>query len=308
MSTGRRVGVNVSAPVSASERPAARAGGWRPWSAAAGVAAIVVCLVPPVQALALRYVVAESVQFAVFSMVAPALIVLGAPWRLLRLSREDDAAGVLAAAGKQRPFDRLAATRREQRSFRRAGLYLIAFIAVTLVWRLAPVMDALARQPALVAAELVTVVAVGTGLWLELVASPPLAPRLPRPQRAAIAALAMWSTWAVAYAIGFHNGTVFSAYAAVPGRAIGLIADQELAVAIIWAIAGLCFIPVVLASLLGWLHDSDDTEEELQRIVRDGNQRAVVKGWGSPGRGSPGRGSPVKGWGRAPQRGRGRAG
>lgn len=230
-----------------------------------------VCLLPPVETLALRYVVAESAQFSVFAMVGPALLVLGAPWRLLRLSRAGDGA-----------VDRLAAARREQRSFLRAGLFLLLFMAVTLVWRLPPVMNALAEQPALVVAEMLTLVAAGSGVWLELVASPPLAPRLPRPQRAAIAALAMWFTWAVAYAIGFHNGAMFTAYGAAPGRALSLVADQELAVAGIWAIAGLCFIPLVAVSMLGWLASGEDTEEELQRIARDGNQRVVVKGWGQP--------------------------
>ena len=248
----------------------------RPLLAAAGLAAVVVCLVPPVAALGQRYVVVGSVQFLVFAMVAPALLVLGAPWRLLRLSRPDGAGG---------PLGRLAAARREQRSFLRAGIFLTVFTAVSLVWRLPPVMDALARQPALMPAEMVTLLAVGIGLWLELAASPPLAPRLPRPHRAAVAAQAMWFTWAVAYVVGFHNSPVFTSYAAVPGRAIGLVADQELAVAITWTVAGLCFIPVVIVAMMGWLSGSN-AEEELQRIVRDADQRAVVKGWGKPAQGS----------------------
>jgi cytochrome c oxidase assembly factor CtaG len=255
-----------------------------------------VCLLPPAGTLALRYVVAESVQFTVFAMVAPALIVLGAPWRVLRLSRAGAAPASPGPATGVAPglLDRVAQTRQEQRSFLRAAVFLLAFMAVTLVWRLPPVMDALVRQPGLIAAELVTLLAAGLGVWLELLASPPLAPRLPRPHRAAIAALAMWFTWGVAYVIGFHNGTVFTAYGSVPGRAISLIADQELAVAIVWAVAGFCFVPVVIVCMMGWLKDND-TDEELQRIVRDGNQRAVVKGWGSQ----------VKGWGRPPQGGSG---
>ena len=263
---------SVSAPGRVASGPAATS---RPWLAATGLAAVVVCLVPPVAALAQRYVVAESVQFIVFAMVAPALVVLGAPWRLLRLSRAGGAGGVA---------DRMAVARQENRSFLRAGIFLIVFAAVTLAWRLPPVMDALARQPALMLAEAVTVLPAGLGLWLELIGSPPLAPRLPRPHRAAVAALAMWFTWAVAYVVGFHNGPVFPAYAAVPGRAVGLVADQELAVAIIWAVTGLCFVPVVIVTMMSWLKDND-TDEELQRIVRDADQRAVVKGWGRPSRG-----------------------
>ena len=269
---------SVSAPDRAASGPVAAS---RLWFAAAGLAAVVVCLVPPVATLAQRYVVAESVQFVVFAMVAPALVVLGAPWRLLRLSRPDGTGGL---AG------RVAVARQEDRSFLRASIFLIVFAAVTLAWRLPPVMDALARQPVLMAAEMVTVLPAGLGLWLELIPSPPLAPRLPRPHRAAVAALAMWFTWAVAYVVGFHNEAVFTAYASVPGRAVGLVADQELAVAIIWAVAGLCFVPVVIVTMMGWLA-GNDTDEELQRIVRDADQRAVVKGWG---RSSPGSSRPAR--------------
>ena len=57
----------------------------RPWLAMAGIVLILAALAA--EGLARRYVVAESAQFVVFAIAAPALIVLGAPWRLLRLSR-----------------------------------------------------------------------------------------------------------------------------------------------------------------------------------------------------------------------------
>lgn len=270
---------SVSSADQAVNTAGGRGAGRRWWFTAAGVALIVLSLLPPAGTLALRYVTAESIQFCVFAMVAPCFLVLGAPWRLLRLSRPEGGPGVA---------DRVAATRREQGSFLRAGLFLTAFMAVTLFWRLPPVMDALVRSPALVAAELVTLLAAGLSVWLELLDSPPLAPRLPRPQRTAITALAMWFIWAIAYVIGFHSGTVFSAFS-VPGRAISMVADQEVAVTVMWAVAGFCFVPLVFTNMFGWLAGSDDSE--LQRSVRDAGQRAVVKGWGPP----------VRSWAQQPQ-------
>jgi cytochrome c oxidase assembly factor CtaG len=252
----------------------------RPWLAAAGVALIVAAL--GVTGLAHRYVVAESVQFVVFAMAAPALIVLGAPWRLLRLSRP---AGPEPGQPGTAPLDRLAAARRRRTSFLRAAGFLVVFIAASVAWRLPPVVDALARQPALVAVELVTLLAAGIGLWLELVSSPPLAPRLPSPHRATIAALAMWSTWAVGYALGFANHAVFHGYDG-PGSVLGAVADQEIAVALVWAVSACCFVPVVFVALLSWLSASGDADEELQRLARDDRQYPVVRGWGRPARGS----------------------
>ena len=240
----------------------------RPWLAAAGAALIVAGLA--VEGLARRYVVVESAQFVVFAMAAPALIVLGAPWRLLRLSRA---------------MDRLAAARQRQNSFLRAGGYLLAFICTGVAWRLPPVMDALARHPVLVLPELVTLLAAGTGLWLELVPSPPLAPRLPKPHRAAIAALAMWSAWAVAYVLGLSNHAVFHGYDPADG-ALSAVADQQITVALVWAVSACCFVPVVFVALLTWLSGNGDPDEELQRLARDERQHPVVRGWGRPARGS----------------------
>jgi cytochrome c oxidase assembly factor CtaG len=151
---------------------------------------------------------------------------------------------------------------------------------VCLAWRLPPVMDALARQPALAVAEAVTLLAAGAAIWLEIVGSPPVAPRLPRPQRAAVAALAMWSIWIVAYVLGSASHAVFRAYDAA-GSGLSAVADQEIAVGLVWAVAGCCFVPVVMANMLGWLTGGEDADEEFQRVFRDENERAMVRGWGT---------------------------
>jgi len=254
---------------------AARTGspGTRLWLAAAGLVLVLASLLPPLDMLARHYVYAESIQFCVFAMAGPALIVLGAPWRFLRLAGEDGPVGRLAAARRQRP------------SFRRAAAFLAAFVGLALAWRLPPVMDAVARQPALVMLEAVTLLPAGIALWLEIISSPPLAPRLPRPQRAAVAALAMWSTWAAAYVLGFSTHAVFHAYDTAGG--LGAVSDQEITVAMVWAVAGLCFVPVIIVTVLGWIKDSEYTDEEFQRVFRDERNRAAVKGWGTPPRGRP---------------------
>jgi cytochrome c oxidase assembly factor CtaG len=243
---------------------------WRRWLAAAGLVLVLACLVPPLSVLARRYALVESIQFSAFAVAGPALIVLGAPWRLLHLSG---------------PAGWLAAARRGNRSFPRASIFLLAFIGVCLAWRLPPVMDALARRPALVIPQAVTLLAAGSALWLELVDSPPVAPRLPRPQRAAAAALAMWSIWIVAYVLGSASHGVFSAYAA--GSGLSAVSDQEIAVGLVWAVAGCCFVPVVMASMLGWLGGGEDADEEFQRVFRDENERAMVRGWATRPRRRP---------------------
>jgi cytochrome c oxidase assembly factor CtaG len=148
---------------------------------------------------------------------------------------------------------------------------LAAFIAVSLAWRLPAAVNALVRYPALTCAEAVTLVAAGCALWLELVDSPPLLSPISRPQRAAFAALPMWAIWASAYIMGFSRTDWFAALAHPAGNGPGLVglstvADQQIAAAVLLAIPGLCFVPVVYVSLMVWLRDSADPDEELRSV------------------------------------------
>jgi cytochrome c oxidase assembly factor CtaG len=236
---------------------------WRPWLAAAGAALFVICLVPPLSALARRYLFVESIQFCVFAMVAPALVVLGAPWHLVRVWPAAD-----------RLAHRLARARRRRASFVPVLGYLAVWAAACLCWRLPPVLDALARHPVLVVPEAVTLAAAATGLWLELVPSPPLAPRVGRPQRAVISVLAVWFTWAVAYILGFAGHAVVSGYDGA-GSHLTTVSDQEISVFLVWAVAGACFIPFVAVMGLSWLKDGAEASGE----PAGDPVRAGVRGW-----------------------------
>jgi cytochrome c oxidase assembly factor CtaG len=222
----------------------------RPWLAAAGVALIVACLVPPLSGLARRYLFVESIQFCAFALAAPALIALGAPWRLLPGR---------AARLAPRLAPRLAGARQHWTSFIVTLSYLIAWVVLCLFWRLPSVLDGLARHPVLVLPEALTLGAAGLGLWLELVPAPaaiqPSAPRRSRPERAFVAALAMWSVWAIAYVLGFAHDSVVHAYDQA-GSHLGTVTDQEITTFLLWAAAGVAFAPVVFTALLTWLRQS----------------------------------------------------
>ena len=59
----------------------------RPWLALAGVILALGTLLPPTGSYARQYAFAGSLQFVIFAVVAPALLVLGAPWRFVGLPR-----------------------------------------------------------------------------------------------------------------------------------------------------------------------------------------------------------------------------
>ena len=91
-----------------------------------------------------------------------------------------------------------------------------------------------------------------------------------------IAALAMWSIWAIAYVLGFASRSVVHAYDG-PGSSLATVTDQEITAFVLWLAAACSFVPVIFVSLLTWLRDGADPGEEPA----------------SPG---------VRGWGRQPRR------
>ncbi len=227
----------------------------RQWLALAGVILVAAVVLPPGATEARRYVFAQAVQFGVLAIAAPALLVLGAPWRLVAGTRGGARAG---AAGL---VDRIAAARSHRPGAARPWLITAVFAAVALGWRAPSAIDAAARHPAVLAAEAVTLLAAGCALWLELVESPPFLPRAGRPQRAACAAVPMWAIWADAYVMGFSSTSWLAAYPH-PAGGLGVIADQEIATFLLWAISGLCFVPVVFVALLTWMRDGAYPEGE----------------------------------------------
>ncbi len=242
----------------------------RHWMLAAAAVIVVACVLPPGGTLARRYVFAGSLQFALFAIVVPALVVLGAPWRLGRRPRE--------LAG------RIAAGRRDRPGFLRAAAYLVLFAGASAAWRLPAAVDALARWPGLAVAELAILLIAGTGLWLEIAESPPLAPRIARWQRAVVAALAMWTIWVLAYILGFSSVAWYPAYRHVAGRGLSTIADQQIATGTLWAVAALCFLPVIFYSAMTWLRDTEDPDDELRGVVRRERHRAWATGSPRPPR------------------------
>jgi hypothetical protein len=108
------------------------------------------------------------------------------------------------------------------------------------------------------AAELVTLAGGGLGLWLAITGAAPADP-LPRPLRAAIAAVAMWAIWVVAYVTGM------SALGLAAGRGAATVsaaADRQLTAAVLWAVPAVCFGPAVYRNVLAWLGERDSQRQQ----------------------------------------------
>lgn len=252
----------------------------RPWLAPAAVIVVLAVLVPPFGTYARRYAFAEALQFVVFAVAAPAALVLGGPRRL---------PGARCGPGESLRRSRGRAQLRRD-GVSPAVTVLAVFIALVIAWRLPATVRALARDPGLAAAEMVTLAAAGSALWRELVPRPSVSrrPGLSRPQRAAMAAAAMWTIWVLAYVMGMSGGGWSAGYSHAAGLGLSTAADQQIAVAIMWAVPALCFPPVIFGVIMPWLRDSDDLDEELRRAGGDvaggrlGGTPRPPRGWRSP--------------------------
>jgi cytochrome c oxidase assembly factor CtaG len=266
----------------------------RSWLAVGAVVLVLICLLPPAGIYARRYVFAESLQFVLFAVAVPALLVLGAPWRMLGSSRPTrDVLGARrqGQAGREGREGRVGRAGRAARvgqagrggsGFPRGVAVLLAFLGMLIAWRLPVSVNALATLPGLAVLEMVTLVGAGSALWLELVESPPLLPRLSRPLRAVFAALAMWTIWILAYILGFSQVAFFTAYS---HAGLSSVADQQIATGIMWAVPALCFIPVVFVTALTWLRDTEDPDEGLRQLVRADQSPPRSVRWPRPPRG-----------------------
>ncbi len=226
----------------------------RCWLGPIGGLACLAVLLPPVATLARHYVFVQTLQFALLGYVVPAFLMVGRPWRL---------PGVPAALSDLAA--RLATRRSHRTGTRRAWLTMLSFLALTLAWRLPVLVNAMVRHPVLTVAEAVTLIVAGCRLWCELIEAQPFLPRVTRPVRAVFAALPMWAIWASAYIMAFSQATWFTAIERQPGQGLGVIADQQLAAGLLWAISGLCFVPVVYFALITWLGDSSYPDDELRQ-------------------------------------------
>lgn len=250
---------------------------------------------PPAGSYARQDAFAQALQFVIFAVPVPALLVLGISSWLGQAARRGSGPGVSSGRWKRAavPGLRLLACLSGVRAgtvHRAAGAAaakVLLFAALVIAWRLPAVLDALTRYPALTAAEMLTLACAGSAVWIDLIAAAPLPRPLPRPLRAAIAAVAMWTIWIVAYITGMSGATSIPAGPAPD--AVTAATQRQLGVAVMWAVPAIFFVPVVYAMLIRWLGERDQPDAELRAAaLRGSNLNGLSRhprpprGWRSP--------------------------
>jgi cytochrome c oxidase assembly factor CtaG len=240
--------------------------------ALSGFALWIVALIPPVLTWAGRYEFVQALQFALFCLIVPYLLVAGGPWRWLGLTSDEpfqiDSDGTLVAPLNLQWFDRVARSMMMHKSHRRAVICVLLFMANVILWRLSSVVDTLVHNPSLAVLESFCLVAVGSLLWVELIVAPPFEPSATRPYRIGVSAVAMWTLWVMAYLMAMGQGSWYRAFHFSPGHWPSAWLDQMLTTGVLWFASAGAFLPVIFSNLNQWLKSEDDPDDELKQLIR----------------------------------------
>jgi cytochrome c oxidase assembly factor CtaG len=210
-----------------------------------------------------RYEFAESIQYVVLGFWVPALLTAGAPWLRWRLARVNDEGEVVGGVLRER-----------RRIHQGRALSLTAlFVALSIFWRLAPVVNALTDHEWVVVIEALSLSAAGVAMLCDLIESPPLRPGIARPYRIGVAAAVMWSAWVFAYLEAMSQTSWYRAFRHVAGRSLSVSADQQLSAGVVWFMTAVVFIPIIFWNLVHWLQSEEDPDAELYQMVREERTR-----------------------------------
>jgi putative membrane protein len=216
-----------------------------------GLLAVLLALASPIAYWSQRFIWVRSVQDVLLAIVAPALIVLGAPWLALR-------------RGARYPWraPETAAVTPEQ-----ALGWLRVPIAVTVAFNLAwcgwhlPVFYGAARAHGLVfACEVITYLGCGVLFWRQLIGSRPHVPRLAPLRRVTLVVGTAAIGAAFAMVLVFGSTLLYPGYLGSRHHAASVVADQQVGGAVLWVIPLVPYFVATVALLVRWLNDEESAD------------------------------------------------
>jgi putative membrane protein len=225
-----------------------------------GLLAVLLALVSPVAYWSNVYIWVRGIQDLLLVFVAPALIVLGAPWSALRRCWP----GGDASGGRFGDGDRVGAG--GERLPRVPGLLAwpvaitVAFNVIWLGWHL-PVLFDLARTSSAVGfVEHAMCLGAGIAFWLQLIGSRPCSPSAAPLRRVALVVGTVIAGTILGMVLVFGSSVLYPAYGGAAHHVMTVLDDQQLAGAVLWMGMLPPLIIAAVALLLRWLGDEESAE------------------------------------------------
>ena len=174
-----------------------------------GLLAVVIALVSPLGYYAGTFIWVRTLQALLLGIVAPALLVLGAPWLVLwrglgRRALPPGTADSVAAAASVRPW------------WRSWPVTVTAlFTLVWCGWYVPPLYDAGVHHPLVLAVQVVSYLGVGVLFWLQLIGSRPFSPQFGPLHRVMLIASCVVTGTILGMVLGFDPHVLYPTYRAV---------------------------------------------------------------------------------------------
>ena len=231
-----------------------------------GLLAVLLALASPVAYWSQRFIWVRSVQDILLAIVAPALIVLGAPWLVLRRGvwfprREPETAAV---------------TTEQALGWLRAPIAVaVAFNLAWCGWHLPVLYDAARAHRLVFACEVITYLGCGVLFWRQLIGSRPHVPRLAPLRRVTLVVGTAAIGAAFAMMLVFGSMVLYPGYLGSGRHAASVVADQQVGGAVLWVIPLVPYFVATVALLVRWLNEEESAEmaagfDRLLKPVRSG--------------------------------------
>jgi putative membrane protein len=225
----------------------------RAWLFYAGLVTIVIALDSPLDSLSSRLFAAHMAQHVLLLTVAPALIVLSAPWSRLWQPlpldfRRSAARTVLLAPG-------WAPVRSAARAVARPLPAWVLFNANLVLWHVPVLYDATLSSAAVHDLEHALFLVTGLLFWAQIVDSAPFHARLDWLHRIAYVTGAIAVGWVLAIVLATAPSPLYVGYASLAHRPGGLSAlgDQQIAAGVMWVPGSIAFAVAFIVFFYRWL-------------------------------------------------------
>jgi putative membrane protein len=240
-----------------------------------GMLAVLLALVSPLAYWSGTFIWVRALQDILLGVVAPSLIVLGAPWLVLRrgLGRAaGQPAELVVAEAEQAAASAAVAPAREQPRLLSWPVAVTAlFIVVWCGWYLPVLYDAGLHYPVVLAAQAVSYLVVGMLFWLQLIGSRPFTPRFGPLYRVMLIAATVLASTVLGMVLGFGAGVIYPAYRDVGhNHLLTVTGDQQLGGGELWVLVLLPYVIAGVSLLIRWLNEeeSEALSSSLERMLR----------------------------------------
>ncbi|HEX9358971.1 MAG TPA: cytochrome c oxidase assembly protein [Streptosporangiaceae bacterium] len=236
----------------------------------AGLVVVLLALVSPLGYWAGTFIWVRALQDILLGVMAPPLIVLGAPWLVLwrGLGRAVAQPGSVVAEA-ERATAAAAPVPPRLRSWPVAVTAL--FIVVWCGWYVPALYDAGVRHPVVLAGQAISYLGVGVLFWLQLIGSRPLRPQFAPFHRVMLIAGTVLCGTILGMVLGFGQQVIYPAYRGVGGHhLLTVTGDQQAAGAELWVLVLLPYVIAGISLLVSWLNDEESQARTLglDRMLR----------------------------------------